>query len=296
MANGSPMNVTVRNTFMEFIESDDAADRVCSPRLARRRSLPAKLRFRGEEESDAAEEAQFRIITEFARNDAPPLPSVSYTMPSSCRSASRTLPHASSPSSSFRETTPASGTTGSSGHAAFAGIAASPGAGFFVADTGFFEAQPVISSAQFMRFMERAQPQPGGAAPAVEAATAGSSDDVASLSIGSQGHATGDCRPCAFARSNAGCKFGASCRFCHIVAEHPESVRVRPCKGKRDRLKRQMDAIEKAVANDPDLLASGSLVLPPLVDRSGKARSRVMAQLSQIAADAFQERIVASQS
>lgn len=52
-------------------------------------------------------------------------------------------------------------------------------------------------------------------------------------SLGSAGHADRTCRPCAFARSTAGCKFGAECNFCHLVAEHPESVRMRPCKGER---------------------------------------------------------------
>lgn len=108
-----------------------------------------------------------------------------------------------------------------------------------------------------------------------------------SPSLGSAGHAAGTCRPCAFARSSAGCKFGDSCNFCHLVSEHPESVRMRPCKGKRERFKRTMAAIEEQVSKNPDLLSGGGLSLPAFVDRNPQARARVMAQLAQVAAEAY---------
>lgn len=126
-----------------------------------------------------------------------------------------------------------------------------------------------------------------GAAPAPGAAPVGKPRaHVERRNIGSDGHAAGTCRPCAFARSAAGCKFGAKCTFCHIVEEHTASLRVRPCKGKRERFKRQMATIERAVSMDPDLLADGHLSLPALVDRSSKTRARVMERLTQVAADA----------
>jgi len=113
---------------------------------------------------------------------------------------------------------------------------------------------------------------------------------IANFSVGSAGHAAGTCRPCAFARSSAGCKFGVSCSFCHVVAEHSESVRMRPCKGKRERFKRTMAAIEEKVAENPDLLSSGSLTLPAFVDRDPQAKARIMAHLSQVAAEAYRGR------
>mmetsp|Transcript_97553 Transcript_97553/g.281506 ORF Transcript_97553/g.281506 Transcript_97553/m.281506 type:complete len:218 (-) Transcript_97553:218-871(-) len=106
-------------------------------------------------------------------------------------------------------------------------------------------------------------------------------------SLGSAGHATRTCRPCAFARSAAGCKRGAACTFCHVISEHSESVRARPCKGKRDRLKKAMAAIQERVAENPDLLSSGSLSLPAVVDRNPQARARTLAQLAQVAAEAY---------
>jgi len=114
---------------------------------------------------------------------------------------------------------------------------------------------------------------------------------LALYSVGSQGHAQRKCKPCAFARSVPGCKFGAACCFCHVVADHPEQVRVRPCKGKRERVKRQLAALEQAISKDPELLAAGNLVLPALVERGEAARARVMAHLSQVAADAYRAQI-----
>lgn len=109
-------------------------------------------------------------------------------------------------------------------------------------------------------------------------------------SIGSIAHAEKQCRPCAFARSSAGCKFGMLCNFCHIVAEHPEAVRARPCKGKRERFKRTIALIEERVANDPDFFSGGGLTLPAFVDCNPRARARVMAQLAQVAADSYRNR------
>mmetsp|Transcript_29449 Transcript_29449/g.83928 ORF Transcript_29449/g.83928 Transcript_29449/m.83928 type:complete len:268 (-) Transcript_29449:32-835(-) len=163
----------------------------------------------------------------------------------------------------------------------------SPGAGLFEADSGYYF-QSGGSPAAAASPQGYAQAFPPQAHPPQSASMAGV--DLASISVGSAGHATRECRPCAFARSSSGCKFGTDCHFCHIVEEHPESVRVRPCKGKRERLKRQMDAIEKAVAEDPDLLTSGKLALPPLLDRGSSSRIRVMAHLAQVAADAYRIR------
>lgn len=56
-------------------------------------------------------------------------------------------------------------------------------------------------------------------------------------SVGSWGHASGFCRPCAFVRAEEGCKFGAMCTFCH-AAGHDDYVRARPCRAKRQRLRR----------------------------------------------------------
>jgi len=105
-------------------------------------------------------------------------------------------------------------------------------------------------------------------------------------SIGSQGHSAGRCKPCAFVRAAAGCKYGELCSFCHVLEEHPEAMRSRPCKGKRMRVKRQMAAIERAVVEDPRRLSCGSLKLPALIDSDCEARAAAMARLMELAAEA----------
>jgi len=114
--------------------------------------------------------------------------------------------------------------------------------------------------------------------------SSGRSSEV--LSAGSAGHALGTCRPCSFAGSAAGCKFGASCSFCHLTSEHVGTARQRPCKGKRDRIKKAMEVIERKVAENPEYLDSGAFFLPALVDKNPQMRARAMAQLSQVATGA----------
>lgn len=101
-------------------------------------------------------------------------------------------------------------------------------------------------------------------------------------SVGSQWHNMGSCRPCVYVRSTKGCKFGLSCDFCHIAAEHGESVRSRPSKGKRVRMKKAMASLEWEVARNPEVTAGG-LVLPAILDVNPRARARIMAQLEQMA-------------
>jgi len=143
-------------------------------------------------------------------------------------------------------------------------------------------------------------PMPSGA-PAYDARTFASAegpvpgeggdeaDELGEFSIGSQGHQEGTCKPCAFSRSSAGCKFGSACAFCHLPS-HAKAARLRPCKGKRERTKRQMARLEDAVAMDPDLFTNGGLELPALIDCSPAARARMMSCLAKVAADAFMQR------
>mmetsp|Transcript_63431 Transcript_63431/g.182591 ORF Transcript_63431/g.182591 Transcript_63431/m.182591 type:complete len:374 (+) Transcript_63431:141-1262(+) len=113
--------------------------------------------------------------------------------------------------------------------------------------------------------------------------------DETFASAGSRGHDEGLCKPCAFVGSEAGCRFGVDCRFCHVRAEHVKAARMRPCKGKRQRIKRQIARIEEAVAADPELLVNGGLELPSLVIQNAKARARVMAALAKVPANAVLE-------
>jgi len=272
MAAALPVNFLVRNT---FIELEDEAEAVFSPNGGnRRRSMPPKLHRSG-----GPEDMPLRRAPEAAptaeRRPTPRSPTSQLGTASSTRSSLS----GESPGHAFSPMSPGYPISAQ----AFVGLAGSPGAGLFEADTAFFAMEQPVEAARLAleRFVQRV---PTPAAPPMFVDAHSGCD----ASVGSQGHATRDCRPCAFVRSAAGCKFGTACNFCHVVGEHPEAVRVRPCKGKRERLKRQLQTIEKAVAQDPDLLASGSLTLPALVDRNSKTHARVMAHLAQVAANAYQ--------
>mmetsp|Transcript_130707 Transcript_130707/g.227213 ORF Transcript_130707/g.227213 Transcript_130707/m.227213 type:complete len:145 (+) Transcript_130707:2-436(+) len=55
------------------------------------------------------------------------------------------------------------------------------------------------------------------------------------MSVGSQLHASGACKPCLYLNSRVGCCIGRYCRFCHLP--HPKKKRPRPCKAKRTQCK-----------------------------------------------------------
>jgi len=67
--------------------------------------------------------------------------------------------------------------------------------------------------------------------------------------------------------------------------------RSRPCREKRERIRKRMAAIEGAIAQDPDLFVSGSLQLPSFADQSPRMRARVMAKLAQIATEAYRKQV-----
>eukprot|EP00429_Kryptoperidinium_foliaceum_P128435 CAMPEP_0176283698 /NCGR_PEP_ID=MMETSP0121_2-20121125/51452_1 /TAXON_ID=160619 /ORGANISM="Kryptoperidinium foliaceum, Strain CCMP 1326" /LENGTH=183 /DNA_ID=CAMNT_0017624087 /DNA_START=9 /DNA_END=560 /DNA_ORIENTATION=- len=107
----------------------------------------------------------------------------------------------------------------------------------------------------------------------------------------SQTPSTGDalwtCRHCTCTPSSAGCQFDASFTCYHHRSELAETKRKRACKGKRDRIKKATEVIERRVAENPEYLSSGAFFLPALVDRNPHTKARMMAQLSQVmAADA----------
>jgi len=70
-------------------------------------------------------------------------------------------------------------------------------------------------------------------------------------------------------------------------SEAAQLARGRPCKGKRERLNRAMAAIERKISEDPDLFSSGELRLPAFFEQNPPARARIMAQLAEVAAEAY---------
>jgi len=101
---------------------------------------------------------------------------------------------------------------------------------------------------------------------------------------GSALHEQGQCRPCAFVRSEMGCKAGHSCRFCHYEHVVPRQ-RFRPCKGKRIRIHKMLERLKYEV---DAYIASGrpmfgmsdhlsSLELPPMVQNNETLRKMLFA-------------------
>lgn len=91
--------------------------------------------------------------------------------------------------------------------------------------------------------------------------------------LGSSEHERGVCKPCAFAALDS-CAAGSFCRYCHLPHDGVR-IKMRPCKGKRDRFKRLMDRIAEEIAADPlghDVL---SIKLPPSVAENDLLRRRV---------------------
>mmetsp|Transcript_71859 Transcript_71859/g.163119 ORF Transcript_71859/g.163119 Transcript_71859/m.163119 type:complete len:280 (-) Transcript_71859:288-1127(-) len=72
------------------------------------------------------------------------------------------------------------------------------------------------------------------------------------VSKGSEFHAQGNCKPCFFMASKSNCMNGTGCNFCHMP--HETAERLRPCKSKRARAKRQAKQLAQS-CNDPDQLA-----------------------------------------
>lgn len=77
-------------------------------------------------------------------------------------------------------------------------------------------------------------------------------------SKGSALHSEGKCKPCLFFPTATGCGNGADCSFCHL--QHCRKQMTRPCKAKRDRLKRLMTRASGEVSQEPcgDVADSGA--------------------------------------
>jgi len=54
----------------------------------------------------------------------------------------------------------------------------------------------------------------------------------------------------------------------------------RPCKGKRDRIRRALALIESKIAQDPGVFDNGEFFLPPAVDCDARERARALARLA----------------
>mmetsp|Transcript_110877 Transcript_110877/g.286643 ORF Transcript_110877/g.286643 Transcript_110877/m.286643 type:complete len:276 (+) Transcript_110877:80-907(+) len=123
-------------------------------------------------------------------------------------------------------------------------------------------------------------------------------------SVGSAKHFEEGCKPCAFLKTEGGCKNGPSCRFCHFEHLSAKRERIRPCKGKRERLKRTVDRLLRDIDTSAEALRrSGvrldvntavnafmdSVDLPPMVQDNNRLKNMIFNRLQGYATQAFQE-------
>jgi len=106
-------------------------------------------------------------------------------------------------------------------------------------------------------------------------------DDGFPTSIGSIGHATGDCVPCDFVFKPLGCRNGMFCSFCHLK-NHTSSRqrnRERPCKGKRQRHQKFMDRMKTMAQDNPHNFNIEDVELPPSIEASEALKAKVAAKV-----------------
>jgi len=107
----------------------------------------------------------------------------------------------------------------------------------------------------------------------------------AMLSEGSKLHEAGHCSPCRFITLPSGCKYGASCTFCH-VAEHEVaySKSSRPAKAVRSRYRLAIDRISNSGKSEEEKLQDFKL----LALQAGN-NSYILGLLKEIAPDVVKE-------
>jgi len=97
-------------------------------------------------------------------------------------------------------------------------------------------------------------------------------------SIGSALHAQKKCSPCAFFHASVRCREGTLCAFCHF--NHSIKVRIRPCKGKRERYKKLKDHLFSRIENDPEGFNTNTLHLPPSIAEDEILKAKLMTSLA----------------
>jgi len=121
-------------------------------------------------------------------------------------------------------------------------------------------------------------------------------------SIGSAMHLEQACKPCAFLNTQVGCKYRSACRFCHF--EHTSKrQRVRPCRGKRERIKKligrlmhDMDASAVSFQRsgkslDAHIAAAAfldSVTLPAMIQDNAGLKEMVFSKMKEYASQAFE--------
>jgi len=99
-------------------------------------------------------------------------------------------------------------------------------------------------------------------------------------SIGSIGHATGNCTVCIFVHTMPGCSNGIACSFCHFEHKRPRRKnKMRPCKGKRDRHLKFLTRLKGMIESDPHSFNIEEVELPPSIATNDVVKAKLLAKV-----------------
>jgi len=121
-------------------------------------------------------------------------------------------------------------------------------------------------------------------------------EDGEPMSIGSIGHATGDCQAaCAFAQRARGCANGMKCNFCHFSHKvkrqrQRHKVRPRPCKGKRDKYRKHWEDLKNQVEENPAGFDPDTVELPASISTYDRLRAKLVTRLKTHKTNVMAER------
>lgn len=99
-------------------------------------------------------------------------------------------------------------------------------------------------------------------------------------SKGSELHEAGQCKPCHYVNTKAGCSNGDQCDFCHL--SHQKKNRPRPCKSKRTKCKKMAGLLDQVLAEDPNQLDE---TVTMLATQGGYLRTVVKSKLRNMQKD-----------
>jgi len=98
-------------------------------------------------------------------------------------------------------------------------------------------------------------------------------------SVGSRGHALGECRVCSFVSSKTGCRYGADCEFCHYKHTRTPKLSKKRRAHCEKFIRRQMEQLKA----NPDAVKEVERSLPPKVQARAHLKAKILAGLDTFA-------------
>mmetsp|Transcript_3648 Transcript_3648/g.13405 ORF Transcript_3648/g.13405 Transcript_3648/m.13405 type:complete len:611 (+) Transcript_3648:57-1889(+) len=87
-------------------------------------------------------------------------------------------------------------------------------------------------------------------------------------------------------REKVGCLEGVLCRFCHFMHPAVSKIRLRPCKGKRERYRKLVNKLASRIDEDPEGFNAAELPIPASISDNPMLQARLLARLADHAEQA----------